>query len=336
MTQCNIAPTNHHPTDTMIEHFVDDIRPTLQKWLCAGHKVALLTLVNVEGSSPRKIGSQMLVNEKGEFVGLLSGGCVEAALVLEAQNCLTSKKWQLIRYGRESDFFDIQLPCGSGIDVLIVPLNASNIDAKEVSKLANSVHNRSPITVKYDLQTHTLSCLGLETPSATMSTETTDFASNLPLQSNRVSVESELTCFTRTYTPRHQLMVFGDGAVFDCFKMLAQTFDFDLRFLSVSQYQQARVLDQWSSLVLLSHDHDWDIKILKQALPTEVPYIAALGSRKTHAQRLELLEFEGISEKDRQRVKGPAGINIGGNTPPEIALSVLAEVIAFRNQQLSV
>lgn len=313
--------------------FVDDIRPTLQQWLSASDQVALLTLVNVEGSSPRKVGSQMLVNHDGDSVGLLSGGCVEAALVLEAQRCLASQQWRLMRYGRESDFFDIQLPCGSGIDVLIVPLNSPSIDPKEVDQLASSIGTRSPIHVEYHLKHQTLRCLSAHDASSKNAiTKTRDFTSDAQPHSTRHHLATELSCFSRNYSPRHKVMVFGEGAVFEAFKILAQSFDFELHCLPVHQYSQAHGLDQWSSLVVLSHDHEWDLKILQSALATDVPYIAALGSRKTHAQRLELLQQAGVSEHDQQRVKGPAGINIGGNTPPEIALSILAEMIAFRNQ----
>ena len=93
------------------------------------------------------------------------------------------------------------------------------------------------------------------------------------------------------------------------------------------------LLDAYSSLVILSHDHQWDVPVLTQALSSDVSYISALGSQATHQQRLRLLAEAGVSVENRARVKGPAGLNIGGQTPPEIALSIWAELISKKQAQ---
>ena len=108
-----------------------------------------------------------------------------------------------------------------------------------------------------------------------------------------------------------------------------------IRLTSPGRFDAAG-LDQYSAMVLLSHDHDWDIPILIETLKTQVAHIAVLGSRATHKQRLSLLEAEGVSKEDLARVKGPAGLDIGGNTPPEIALSILAEIVAQKNGKSSI
>ncbi len=324
--------------------FVDDVRPYLFSWLDQGLKVALVTLVNVEGSSPRGVGSQMLVNEQGDSVGLISGGCVEAALVEEALTALTSNQWTLLRYGKDSDFFDIQLPCGSGIDVLITPVDARS---DWVAKLHRHSQQRQTVTMRFDLTNKRVS---LDVPVG----DETPVSSRKGNQLTRAEVESELTRFSKAFQPKHRVVVIGQGAVFEYFVQLSQSFDLELvacspsyrdtdlalRARSSIQYVamkspknfDAELLDQHSSLVMLSHDHDWDTDILKAALNTQVSFISALGSKATHQQRLALLEMSGVSSENQARVKGPAGLDIGGNTPPEIALSVLSEIIAIKNR----
>lgn len=329
------------------DSFVDDIRPFLFSWLKQGLKTALLTLVNVEGSSPRGVGSQMLVNEQGESVGLLSGGCVEAALVNEALESLNGSRWTLIRYGRDSDYFDIQLPCGSGIDVLITPIEPSDWTAE----LAQLTEQREPVALNLDLNAQSFSL-------AAVSEEDYSPKNHRGSQLTRAQVESELSMFSKVYLPKHRIVAIGQGAVFDFFIALSQSFDIELlacssrvtdsekgadygdgightRYLCMTSPTSfdAGLLDRFSTLVLLSHDHDWDIPILRAALKTPVSHVAALGSKSTHQQRLALLDLDGVSVEDQARVKGPAGIHIGGKTPPEIALSVLSEIVAMKNHR---
>ncbi len=345
--------------------FVDDVRLHLAQWQEAGLNSALLTLINVEGSSPRPIGSQMLVNEIGAFVGLVSGGCVEAALVSEALNCIETNEWQLIRYGRDSDYFDIQLPCGSGIDVLIVPIvsmtpiissadSSSNGQASKnssknaswVDELAQASLERKPISLSMDLVQKTSAI-------TTRNSHSNSKSNTRKGQLTRREVEENLTHFSKDYAPRHRIVVIGQGAVFDFFLKLAESFDVEVVAYS-SLYSDVEsentrsenltcvplkspksfdtsYLDEHTSMVLLSHDHDWDVPILTNALRTNVSYISALGSKATHKDRLTYLADNGVNSDDLARVKGPAGLNIGGQTPPEIALSILAEIVSKKN-----
>lgn len=330
---------NFQPTG--VGGFVDDVREQMLLWHQQGLKTALLTLVNVEGSSPRTIGSQMLVNEAGQSVGMLSGGCVESALVETAVLAIQSGQWQLIRYGLDSDYFDIKLPCGSGIDVLISPVD----DGAWLSELATLTENRQPFTLLLDIEHQSFEI------DSNAEIKTVSIRSN---QWSRQEVEQQLATFTKTYVPRQRLFAVGQGAIFDAFLNLSAALDMERRVFSSTlpndfksqdtEYIRltspgrfdAAGLDQYSAMVLLSHDHDWDIPILIETLKTQVTHIAVLGSRATHKQRLSLLEAEGVSKEDLARVKGPAGLDIGGNTPPEIALSILAEIVAQKNGKSSI
>jgi xanthine dehydrogenase accessory factor len=91
------------------------------------------------------------------------------------------------------------------------------------------------------------------------------------------------------------------------------------------------ILDRWTALVILSHDHSWDLPILSKAITSDVLHISALGSKATHEKRRILLQDNGVSSRHLEKIKGPAGLDLGGKTPPEIALSILSEVVSTFN-----
>ncbi|MCG8668370.1 MAG: XdhC family protein [Pseudomonadales bacterium] len=305
--------------------FIDDIRSTLYDWHSRSLATVLVTLVNYEGSSPRPVGSQMVVNESGEAVGLISGGCLESALIEEALSCLRLKQQRLVRYGKSSDYFDIQLPCGSGIDVLITP----NPEASFINQLFAAYSNRTLLEWTADL-------VGGSHQVVQLSNEQLTRVTTKNYQYNRAQVENDLSNFTKTYTPRTRVVVVGEGAIYDYFVAMAQLFDIEMLTCSTGRYStfNAELLDPWSALVTLSHSHEWEPDILSKAVETDAFYIGALGSRSTHSMRCELLRERGISDTQINRIKGPAGLNLGGRTPPEIALSILAEIVCVRQQAM--
>lgn len=324
--------------------FVEDVRPWLFHWQTQHIPTALVTLVNYEGSSPRPLGSQMVVNDRGEHTGLISGGCLEAALVEEAQACLRSGEHRLVRYGKDSDYFDIQLPCGSGIDVLITP----HPDSSLVQALQQAYVERSVLELAIRLpdltyQTHPKPGQGQHARRPPQSR-----------QLSRSELSSSTLSFSKTYHPRTRIVVAGRGAIFESFLAMAQLFDVELLACSPGYNDQSEPvqsgaclmrqfplrspgnfnsqwLDTWSAFISLSHDHDWETEILAKVLESDVFHIAALGSRKTHARRRALLKSAGLEDAQLQRIRGPAGLHIGGSSPPEIALAILAEIVAVGN-----
>ncbi len=326
--------------------FVDDVRESLYRWHTAGLKTALLTLINYEGSSPRPIGSQVVVNEYGHAAGLISGSCLETNLIVEAMHCIRSNTAKLVRYGKDSDYLDITLPCGSGLDVLITP----NVSDHTINHLYRALVERQPVALTVDTQ-HFHSAIQIINAS-----DLDVHAVTRSKQLTRKEVETTLTAFTRYYGPLPRTVVVGEGAIFDYFLSLSQAFDGEViacspRFSSIPKAAaspmerlrrvplhnpaqfDAQWLDAATALVLLSHNHDWDTEILQQALKTPVRYLAALGSPATHARRIDLLQTAGVTAADCARIKGPAGLDLGGRTPPEIALSILAEITQERNRK---
>lgn len=334
MTQDNLEEQEF--TELAAKHFkagppslyADDIRGKLFEFYDDGLKFALVTLVNVEGSSPRPVGSQMVVSETGEFSGLLSGGCIEPAALIEAKQAIHSGEWKRIRYGKHSDYMDLKLPCGSGIDILIVPVVMSLEDKIWIAKLKQATDKRQTVTLVFD------------TKRQACDIALSDRYAEYVLDSNQHLSRSELETvyrFPKIYVPKHRLAIFGQGPIFDVFCLFAQHVEFEINALS-KPYDLKVIenlgLDKFSSVVLLDHDHEHEIPLICKLIATPVSYMAALGSKNTHQNRLDLLAMEGLSKTDLSRLKGPAGLDIGGQSPQEIALSILAEIVAFKNNKV--
>ncbi len=272
-------------------------------------EVALVTLFNIEGASPRPRGAQMAVTRSGDWVGYLSGGCVERAVVSEAQAALREGRSRCVRYGRGSQYMDIQLPCGSAIDLHFEVELAESQLAEIEARLAN----RKPASLR-------IGDRGLS-PA-------------FPL--------------LRHYLPRRRLIVAGTGPAAVQLARLARSSGFETVLRSPDEATRAAAsghgvetiaqppaadpadfgADPWTAIVFMFHDHDWEMDLLPAALGTDAFYIGAMGSRRTHAQRLEMLAAIGIDEAARSRIRGPAGLFAGAKSASDIALSILGEIAA--------
>ena len=276
------------------------------------HSLAIATLVNIDGGSPYPEGSQMLISANGEHVGQLTGGCAEKAIIDHALHSLSANTNSLHRYGAGSPYFDIQLPCGSGVDVLIDVQTGLN----EYQQLLSMVNQRQGVIE------HVL--------SANDST------------------------YTKWHTPQPRLIIMGQGPILlqSCLFALMAGFDVlpvinedDSKPLLQEQGFDPIKLDQLSrldglhdpftGLVSVFHEHDKELNMLAEAVKTNMFYIGALGSRKTHKDRLQKLRQFGFSDSQLNRIHGPVGVNIRSNTPAQIAISIVAETIDCLNTKIS-
>lgn len=319
------AAPNPEPV-TQLEAFVDDIRAMLWRWQSEGKALALATLVNVEGKSPRPIGSQMLVTEQGASVGLISGGCIESAIVEEARLCIKAGKPHLVRYGKGSDYIDIHLPCGSGLDIYIQPLQG----APWVADLQNALVERKEIYWT----------VALESGAVALTDPHQAKASLLKNPQLSRAQRHQLKYFVKQFRPRIRVAVYGSGAVFDYFVAMAALLDLELIKLEPGAHKQdasawLHDLDSYSAFVCLLHEHEAEVALLANVLSRPVFYVAALGSALSHAKRIEGLKAMHCSDGDIMRVKGPAGIDLGAKNPVEIATSILAELIERKNKRLT-
>ncbi|EGF92609.1 xdhC and CoxI family protein [Asticcacaulis biprosthecium C19] len=269
-------------------------------WRREGKRCALLTLVVAHGGSPRPVGSQMAVCEDGRHVGLISGGCIEKALVLDAIAAIERGENHVERYGEGSRFVDLRLPCGSGIDMAFdVALEMAAVEAVVAAR------------------------------------------------AERVKAVLETGGFVRVYAPALRLVVVGQGPIMTAAMQFAAglemepvAFSPDLDTLGVLRglgfdgrpleaYERIE-FDRSTAVLTLFHDHDHEAEVLARAVASEAFYVGALGSRRAQAMRLERLAALGIDAAER--IRGPVGLDIGARTPPEIALSALAEIVQCYRQ----
>ncbi|EJJ28815.1 XdhC family protein [Rhizobium sp. CF142] len=273
-----------------------------------GRRVAIITLLSIDGSSPRPLGAQMAVAETGEWAGYVSGGCLERAIVSEALDTLHVGQNRIVRYGKGSRYFDLQLPCGSAVDLFFdVTQEASSFAAIDIRLSA-----RVPARME----------LGL--PDA-------------PAQSAAVE-----------YYPPRRLVVAGAGAAAASLGRLASFSGFDVHLLTndlataehsclppdrITTLTRSRsaptiAIDERTAIAFLFHDHDWEERLIADALATDAFYVGAMGSRRTAEKRASMLRNTGVGERQLSRLKAPAGLVSGAKSASDIALSILSEVMA--------
>lgn len=307
---------------------IENVLPFYLQKAALGQSVCLVTLFHVDDVSPRPIGSQIAVSEDGESFGFITGGCAEKAIVHEALIALREKKSTEIRIGSESPWFDIKLPCGGGIEIYFSVADSTEV----ISQACESLLRRTPVSLGFDLVNDRVFIVGG--------------------QGSKLRSTDRL--FVRQYVPTTQLVIVGAGPYVGSLSRLAEQADIQpivwspetppefvvskstgTYQLNRSQLLQGQGFDSWMAIVLLFHEHDWEPKLLKAALESACFYIGALGSRKTHANRLESLRQLGCSDEQLRRIHGPVGLPISARTPNEIAISILAELIQVKNRRFN-
>lgn len=298
-------------------------------WLNKGQSCWLATVVATYGSSPRPIGSLFTCNKKEKVVGSLSGGCVEEDLVEKlVKGEVAHDKPDFLRYGKtEAEATKFGLPCGGQLDIVVEPLNTLHDTQMVYSQINSVLKQRRSVRRTVRLDT-----------GDTKLIETTTYT---PLV-----YEADNNLLEQTYGPRHQLFIVGTNMVAQYVAEFAQKLDFRVTVIDTDQtniesfpilgvervcdlpdeviLRQAN--DQNSAIVALSHDPRLDDMALIGAFDTPAFYIGAMGSQRTSAARRDRLRELGVSDQDMVRLHAPIGFDIGSKTPPEIAISIMAEI----------
>ncbi len=285
-----------------------------------GRACALVTVMAVEGSSIRNPGTHMAVCEDGDFAGSLSGGCIENAVVTEAQEALREGKPRVVRFGAGSRYIDITLPCGGGIDVHFQPL-ASQEFAEQCN---TAIAARKPFTVQIG---------GGEVAYLD------------GWQELKADVASGIGTFG--HWPQPRLCIIGHGASVEALAKLAGAMEIGSGVLSpdadicerlttlgppaqlLTRTSDTHLLssDPWTAFVFLFHDHDWEVKLLARALELPHFYCGAMGSRKAHSARSEALLASGVPADAVASINAPLGLFHSSRDPETLALSALSEIV---------
>ncbi|MDO8825833.1 XdhC family protein [Methylophaga sp.] len=305
---------------------------TLQKWLEADLNVWLVTVVKTFGSSPRQPGALLVLREDGVLVGSVSGGCIEDDLVEKAQSGeLPNQQAKLMVYGvtrEEAQRFN--LPCGGTLELVIEPVK----NTVWVDEILNAINGHHLIKRDLDFASLQIRCSDAKVTDPT-----------IQLSDQQLSV---------VYGPRWRLLIIGAGQTSGYLANMAQALDYQVSVCEprdamseswdvpnvelLNMMPDDAVLamqpDAHTAIVALTHDPKLDDMALLEALKSAAFYVGALGSKKNNANRRKRLAMFDLSETEIERLHGPVGLPIGSRTPPEIAIAILAELIALRRIHL--
>lgn len=292
----------------------------IEALLASSDPAVLAVIAGVEGPSYRPVGAIMAVFSDGQRVGTLSSGCIESDIALHAADVAQTGTAQMLRYGRGSPFLDIQLPCGGGLDILLVPAP----DRDVLEQLAEQRAARTPCALRFDL------------PSGAM---------QIRPASATVRATDSLTVL---FEPDIRFLVFGKGPEASTFAALVQSAGYPNLLLSpdtetlengaqsgcATQHLVAQRFpddvsaDDRTAVVLFFHDHEWEPPLLSGAIDSDAFYIGAQGSQRARDARHMALEAMGIPAADVARLHGPVGLIPSARDAGTLAVSVLAEVLA--------
>ena len=297
---------------------LDRVLAAARDWRAAGHGVALATVIETWGSAPRRVGSHLAVRDDGLFEGSVSGGCVEGDVITEAIDLIANGGFRRLDYGvADATAWEVGLACGGKISVLVQAVADGRFAPALLNRLIDARGAGEAVTLATDLGS-----------GATAEAETGDFV-HVYAPPLRLAVIGAVH-IAQSLVPIARLLGYAP-LVIDPRGLFAKDARFDGVALDDGWPDEA--LARWrpnaaSAVVALSHDPKLDDVALAAALRSKAFYIAALGSRKNHAARLERLAGLGFDDATLARVRGPAGLDIGAASPAEIALSIAAQMTA--------
>jgi len=327
----------------------EDILERAQAWRSAGHGVALATVVRTWGSSPRPVGSHLAVDAQGSFVGSVSGGCIEGAVIHEAMTAIEDGRPRLLDFGvSDEQAWEVGLACGGRVQVYVERLDEA---ASLAAVLTAQAERRATASVTrfadgarcllQDAETSGDLLLSAEQKQEALARMVAD-------RSGPLACDEGL--FLRVYAPAPRMLVVGAVHIAQALAPMAGLAGFAVTiidprraFAAAERFPEQTLCTDWpdealaryqpdllSAVITLSHDPKLDDPALVAALRSEAFYIGSLGSKRTHAQRLERLRALGFDAAALARIHAPVGLDLGGRMPAEIAVSILAQVLQVR------
>lgn len=303
----------------------DRILASASDW--AGAPMALATVIETWRSAPCPVGTHMLVHADGRFVGSVSGGCVEGDVLHISSGIIAGTPPVLRRYGvTDGAAWEVGLPCGGDIQVLVQPVSATGFASELFSKIIEARAVGQTLRIGTDLESGVSELVG----------------------------EGSYAPFINVYPPPRRLLIVGAVEIAASLAAIANSQGFAVtlcdpraRFLTQERFPGMALDDRWpdeavnafapdsrSAIVTLSHDPKIDDSALIAALASPATYIASLGSKASHAARLSRLSSAGVSADQLARIEGPAGVAINAISTPEIALSIAGGMIRKFNDGL--
>lgn len=301
-------------------------------WHRAGRGAALATVIETWGSAPRPVGSQLAVSGEGQMMGSVSGGCVEGAVVEEAMAALADGRPRVLTFGVSDDeAFAVGLACGGTIRVLVEPVGKALPEAL-LADLVAARATRRPVAYVVNLADW---ARRLVEP---------DEALRPRFRADKSGVEGEV--FVAIHNPPLRMIVVGAVHIAQPLVAMARACGYDPvivdpreAFGSAERFPGEDIRHDWpdealaaigldarTAVVTLTHDPKLDDPAIRATLASGAFYLGCLGSTRTHAKRVARLTEAGFSDAEIGRIHAPVGLDIGAQSPAEIAVSVMAEI----------
>lgn len=306
-----------------------DVLKTCLRWLAEGHQATLATVVRTWGSAPRPVGAMTVIRDDGMVTGSVSGGCVEDDMIDKVKSgTVAADGPELLVYGVTRDQAErFGLPCGGTLELVVERLDAHS----GLADLVHAVEHHNIVTRRLELG-----------------------SGRVEVAPGRLvdGVQFDGKVLTTVHGPRWRLLIIGAGQLSRYVAQFAQALDYqviicdpreeystgwDVPGVTLTTEMPDDVVrtmgtDAHTAVVAATHDPKLDDMALLEALRSAAFYVGAIGSRANNQKRRErLIKHFDMTAEELDRLHGPVGLKLGGKTPPEIAISILAEMTAARN-----
>jgi xanthine dehydrogenase accessory factor len=319
-----------------------DVLRSARDWLARDGRVALATVVDTWGSAPVPVGGQLAIAADGSFAGSVSGGCIEGEVITEAEDILASGKPKTLQFGvADETAWNVGLPCGGQVKVFLERLE-QNVGLSLLDRAVAARDGRRGLVLKTRLsdgrrQIFDRGDAGLPA----------DVAARFRTGKSVLQDTPDGEVFLHALVPPARIIAIGATHIAQVLGQIARIAGYEIvvvdprtAFAAQGRFPGVRIeadwpeaalgrlgLDPYTALAVLAHVSHIDDEALKVALRSDCLYIGALGSSRNHAKRLERLKAAGFGDAELERIKSPIGIAIGAQSPAEIAVAVMAEIV---------
>jgi xanthine dehydrogenase accessory factor len=321
-----------------------DVLKAARDWMEADGKVAVATVIDTWGSAPVPVGGQMAVATSGRFRGSVSGGCIEGEVIVEAEEVLETGSPRTLTFGvADETAWRAGLPCGGQVQVFVERIDAKGAGRDLLDRAVKAREGRQGLVVRTDLKNGAKQVF--ERGDRNLPDDIAERFSTAKSQLQETADGGKV--FLHAIVPPARILAIGATHIAQVLAEISELAGYHVEiidprtaFASQDRFRSFTThtewpqdilpklgLDPYTAVVALAHVGHIDDEALKLAVKSDCLYIGALGSSRNHAKRKERLKAAGITDTEIARIKSPIGIDIGAQTPAEIALSVMAEIV---------